>query len=158
MSLPKLALLSFAALLALGTIATLADDPPKIVVDPAIASMTADQKVEARQNAMKEDGGVLKGARDLTGDAAVAAMDKVIQNFTNFPALFADGATNNKSEALPIIWTEFDKFTALFDKGRTAAEDMRTAALAGDQAKYLASFKTIAGVCGECHGTYRKKD
>ena len=53
-------------------------------------------------------------------------MTKVIQNFTNFPALFADGATNDKSEALPIIWTEFDKFSAIFDKGRAAAEDMRT--------------------------------
>ena len=63
LSLTKLAALSVAAVLALGTFASLADDPPKIVVDPAIATMTADQKVEARQQAMKEDGGVLKTPR-----------------------------------------------------------------------------------------------
>jgi cytochrome c556 len=155
MSPSKLAVLSLATLLSLGAFAALADDPPKIVVDPAIATMTVDQKVEARQHAMKEDGGLLKGARTLSGDAAAEAATRIIQNFTNFPALFADGATNSKSEAEPLIWTEFDKFTAIFDKGRTAAEDMRAAALAGDNDKYLASFKTLAGVCGECHGTYR---
>ncbi len=158
MPLPKLTALAFASLAALGTVAALADDLPAVTVDPSIATMTADQKVEAREAAMKEDGKLLRGAKDATGQDAVELTTKVLQNFTNFPALFADGATNDKSEALPIIWTEFDKFTAIFDKGRAEVEAMRTAAAAGDQATYLTHLKALGGVCGECHQTYRKPD
>jgi len=51
MPMTRLAAISFAAIAALGTVAVFADDLP--VVDPAIATMTADQKVAARQAAMK---------------------------------------------------------------------------------------------------------
>ena len=84
--------------------------------------MSADQLVDARQKAMKEDGETLKDNFKATGQAAVTAVNTVEQNFTNFPALFAGGATNAKSHALPIIWTEYDKFTALFDKGKADLE------------------------------------
>jgi cytochrome c556 len=156
MPMTRLATFSFAAIAALGTVAVFADDLP--VVDPAIAGMTADQKVEARQAAMKEDGMLLKGAGTATGDDAVKIVDKVLQNFTNFSALFADGATNDKSHASPKIWTEWDKFTAILDKGKATLVEMRTAAVAGDTAAYMASIKTLGGVCGECHMQYREKD
>lgn len=155
MPLPKLTALVFASIAALGTFAALADDLPLPVVDPAIAGMTADQKVDARQAAMKEDGMLLRGAPQMSGQDAVDLTTKVLQNFTNFPALFADGATNDKSKALPLIWTEFDKFTAIVDKGKADLVAMRTAALSGDQDTYLASFKALGGVCGECHQSYR---
>lgn len=148
----------FLTVASFGVASAFAQDLPAIVVDPAIANMTADQKVEARQAAMKDDGRVLKGARDLTGDQAVTAATTVLQNMTNFPALFADGATNDKSEALPIVWQEFDKFTAIFDKGREDAEKLRVAAASGDTAAYAASLKALGQVCGECHQTYRKRD
>lgn len=151
----KLAALTLSALFGLGSIAALAQGLPDIKVDPAIAGMSADQKVEARQAAMKQDGKLLRGARDARGDDAVKIATTVLQNFTNFPALFADGATNAKSEALPVVWEQFDQFTALFDKGRTAAADMLLAAQAGDDAKYQASLRTLSRVCGDCHGTYR---
>lgn len=157
MPLSKLAVLSFVSIAALGTFAALADDPPALVVDPAIASMTVDQKVEARRAAMKQDGMLLRGAADATGQAAADIMTTVLQNFTNFPALFADGATNDSSHALPLIWQEYDKFTAIIDKGKTTLTAMRQAAIDGDTATYLASFKTLGGVCGECHESYRAK-
>jgi cytochrome c556 len=152
---PTLTLLAFAAIAALFSVAALADDAAPITVDPAIASMTSDQKVEARQKAMKEDGSVLRGAMKATGADAAEIATKVLQNFTNFPALFADGATNDKSEALPIIWQEFDKFTTIIDEGKLAATKMREAALGGDQGLYLDSFKALAATCSECHQTYR---
>ncbi|MEO8756174.1 MAG: cytochrome c [Devosia sp.] len=151
----KFVMLGFAAILTLGTVAVLADDLPAIVVDPAIASMTVDQKVEARQAEMKADGGLLRGARDLTGEEAVKTATAVLQNFTNFPALFADGATNDKSKALPIIWTEFDKFTAIFDEGKLVATKMREAAASGDAGLYADSLQAMGQVCSECHETYR---
>ncbi|MBI4921023.1 MAG: cytochrome c [Devosia nanyangense] len=157
MPIPKLAVFAFVTVAALGAFAALAEDPPALVVDPAIAGMTVDQKVEARRAGMKEDGMLLRGAADATGQAAVDLTTKVLQNFTNFPALFADGATNANSHALPLIWEEFDKFTAIIDKGKTSLTAMRQAAIDSDTATYLASFKTLGGVCGECHESYRAK-
>ena len=154
----KLTAWTLAAAIMLSPISGMADDLPAVVVDPAIAAMTADQKVEARQAAMKEDGKTLKGAAGLTGQDAVTAATTVLQNMTNFPALFADGATNDKSEALPIIWQEFDKFTAIFAAAQADAVKMRVAAASGDAAAYADSLKALGQTCGECHQTYRKRD
>lgn len=127
-----------------------------IVVDPAIATMTPDQKVAARQAAMKEDGGVLKGAGKLTGAEAEAAADTLIKNFTNFPAYFtADTKDVVGSEALPAVWDNLDAFNAIFTKALEGSKAMKVAATAGDAAAYGAAMKTIGGACGECHQLYR---
>ena len=126
-------------------------------VDPAIAAMTPEQLVEARQAAMKENGGLLRGAGALTGVEASAAADVLIRNFTNLPAMFPEGSIVGNSKALPMIWEEHDAFTGIFGKALAAAKDMKVAADAGDTAAYAASLQTIGGVCGECHQTYRGK-
>jgi len=150
----KPALVAIAAIMLLGSLSAFADDALP-AVDPSIATMTADQKVAARQAAMKEDGGVLRAAAKASGDSAVKAATTVLQNFVNFPALFADGATNAKSEADPKIWTEFDKFTDIFKAGQQDASKMIAAAKAGDQAAYQDAFKSLGQKCFQCHQTYR---
>ncbi len=157
MPMSKLTVFAFAGLAAFATFGAMADDPPTIVVDPGIAAMSVDELVAARQAAMKQDGMVLKGASTLTGADAVAAATTLVQNFTNFPSLFPEGSVNDKSHALPIIWTEFDKFTANFDKDKASAQAMLVAATAGDAAGYAAAIKEIGSSCGECHMTYRSK-
>ena len=154
MHLTKLAVSGLAALTvaALAAVAVAQD----VVVDPAIASMTPDQKVAARQAAMKEDGGILKTAGSLTGADASAAADKLIQNFTNFPALFpADTNGVAGTEAKAEIWNNVDAFNAIFAKALEGSKAMKTAAEAGDAAAYGAALKTIGGTCGECHQQYR---
>ncbi len=155
MRLPMLAALSLAAVAGVAVMGAFADDAPVFRVDPSIAGMSADQKVAAREAAMKEDGSLLRGAGRATGQDAIKIIDTVTQNFTNFPALFADGATNSKSEALPIIWQEFDKFTAIIDQGKAALGQMRTAAASGDSAGYQAGLKALGNTCFTCHQTYR---
>jgi cytochrome c556 len=112
MSLPRFSVLfaagAVAACLAVGSFAVAQD----AAVDPAIAAMTPEQLVEARQAAMKEDGGVLRGAGDLSGAEASAAADVLIKNFTNLPHMFPEGSIVGDSKALPVIWEEFDAFTA----------------------------------------------
>ena len=130
----------------------------EVVVDPAIATMTIDQKVAARQAAMKEDGGVLKGAGALTGPDAVAAAEKLIQNFTNFPALFSEDTKDVVgAEAAPAIWTSWDAFNAIFTKALDASKAMKVAAISEDAAGYGAALKAIGGTCGECHQQFRSK-
>lgn len=151
MSLSRVTAFALAGMMTLG-IATsgLAQD-----VDPAIASFTPEQAVEARKAAMKENGGVLKNAGGLSGADAVAAADTVIKNFTNLPHLFPENSVVGDSKALPVIWENFDDFTSRFAAGLEAAKAMKVAAEAGDAAAYAASLKTIGGLCGQCHETYR---
>lgn len=124
-------------------------------VDPAIASMSIDQKVELRQKLMKEDGMLLRQARSATGDTAVQAATTVLQNFVNFPALFADHANNTISEADSRIWDDFDAFADIFRQGQLDAANMLAAARSGDQAAYQAAYKSLGQKCFECHQSYR---
>jgi cytochrome c556 len=156
MPITKLATLSLAVIATLSVGAVFAQD---VTVDPKIAGMSNDELVAARQEAMKEDGKALKAAfSGATGQDAIAAAQTLLQNFTDFPALFKEGATNDKSKALPIIWTEFDKFSAIFAGDAAQAKLMLAAAQGGDMAGYTAAAKAIGGSCGECHQTYRQKN
>ncbi len=104
---------------------------------------------------MKDDGRALRAASKTTRPDAVKAIDIALQNFTNFPALFADSATNAQSTADPQIWKEFDKFTALIDKGKTALLAARAAASAGDAAGLKQAISQVSTVCSDCHNDYR---
>jgi cytochrome c556 len=145
--------LAFAAMAALIATFAFAQDMP--VVDPAIASMSVDELVAARQAAMKEDGMMLRNAGDATGEDAVKIATTVLQNFINFPALFREGSLNDKSHALPIIWEQWDHFEGLLKTGQAAAADMQAAAESGDTATYGEALQTLGGLCRECHQTYR---
>ena len=151
----KLPLLAFALIAGLSAV-TVAQDTPAFVVDPAIATMTPEQVVEARQAAMMSNGRTLRNAGTLTGAEAVAAATTVLQNFTNLPHLFPEGSIVGDSKALPIIWEQKDDFAAIFAKAGAAAAAMLVAAQAGDTTAYAAAIQTIGGTCNECHDTYQK--
>lgn len=153
MSLLKVStLIAAGAMLATFAVGAIAQD---MAVDPAIATMSADQVVAARKAAMKENGGTLKAAGTLTGAEASAAADILIKNFTNFPALFPEGSIVGDSKALPVIWENKADFDGIFAKDLEAAKAMKAAAEAGDADAYGAALKAIGGSCGECHQKYR---
>ena len=149
-------ILGFSLALAITAVAT-AQDTPAVVVDPAIAGMTNEQLVEARQNAMKQNGMTLRGAASLTGDQDVAAATTLLQNFTNLPELFREGSITDKSKALPAIWENWDDFRARFDHDAELAASMLAAAQSGDTAAYAAAIEEIGQSCGACHQTYRAR-
>ncbi len=157
MSFKLIAATSLAVLLTFSAGSSWAETLPTIVVDPAIASMTPEQLVSARQAAMKEDGGILRNAGKLTGAEAVTAATTLLQNFTNFPALFREGSITPESGAKPIIWEQFDDFTGLFAEDQAAAQAMLTAAVAGDAGAYADAVRAIGQSCGNCHQTYRAR-
>jgi cytochrome c556 len=126
-----------------------------IVVDPAIAAMTPEQLVDARQATMQSNRAVVGEAETLKGAAAVAAADTLIQNFTNLPALFAPDSIVGDSRALPLIWEEKDAFDAILAEAKAKAMEAKTAAEAGDDAGFAAAVGGIGPLCGQCHGKYR---
>jgi cytochrome c556 len=148
-------ILAFAAALTLGAVAiAVAQDTPTVVVDPAIATMSDEQLVDARQKAMEDNGRTLRGAQQLSAES-VAAATKLLQNFTNLPAYFKEGTIIGTSKALPLIWENWDDFKARFDANAASATRMLAAAQANDAAAYGAAFQEIAQSCGGCHMTYR---
>jgi cytochrome c556 len=149
-------IVGFALALTVAAVA-FAQDKPAVVVDPAIATMTNEQLVDARQSAMKQDGRALRGADALTGEQAVAAATILLQNFTSFPALFREGSITDKSKARPDIWENWDDFQARFAHDAEAAGRMLAAAQAGDTAAYQVAVKEIGESCGACHMTYRAR-
>ena len=63
-----------------------------------------------------------------------------------------------KSNAKPEIWTEMDKFKALYAGQKKGEEDLLAAVQKGDKAAVQAAIANIGkGSCSTCHGTYREK-
>jgi cytochrome c556 len=129
--------------------------PADTVVDKKIGDMTNEDIVVERQRAMREDRDVLRTASGLQGDEAVAAATTLLQNFTNFPALFREGSLASGSRALPIIWQQWPQFEGIFDEARSGAGSMLEAARAGDDLAYGDMVRGIGQVCDECHQVYR---
>ncbi|MBJ3785220.1 cytochrome c [Devosia sediminis] len=116
---------------------------------------TPEEAVTMRKALMREDGGILRSAGNLTGAEAVAAMTTLRDNYSHIPELFPEGSIVGDSEALPAIWENWEAFTAIVDTGVAAAEAGIVAAEAGDAAGYAAALQTLQGTCGQCHQQFR---
>lgn len=145
---PRFFAVAVAALLGAGTVAVLAQEA-------FVAPATPEEAVTLRKNLMREDGGILRRASNLTGADAIAAMTTLRDNYSHIPALFPEGSIVGDSEALPAIWENWDAFTAIANAGLAAAEGGIAAAEAGDAAAYAAALQAIGGTCGQCHQQFR---
>lgn len=127
-----------------------------ITPDPALTGLSAEQAVDKRQQTMKLNGATLKVAGSLSGAEAVKAAETLISNFSNLTVLFPEGSDQVPgSEALPVIWQNWDTFQGNLRKGVGFATQMKVAAEAGDAAAYGAALKSIGGLCGQCHQKFR---
>jgi cytochrome c556 len=148
MSIKKISAMAIAGLLAISAVATVAQDA-------FVAPATPEEAVTLRKNLMREDGGILRGAADLTGAEAVAAMQTLQTNYSHIPALFPENSIVGESKALPAIWENWDAFVAIAKTGEDAAAAGLAAAEAGDAAGYAAALQALGGTCGACHQQFR---
>lgn len=153
---PRLPAFALTATLAFTALA-LAQDAATIVVDPAIATMTNEQLVDARQTAMMQNGRTMRSAGGLSGADAVAAATSVLQNFTNLAHMFPDGSIVGDSEALPVIFEQREAFDGIFAKATAAASQMLDAAVAGDATAYRTAVGAVGETCNACHDQFRQE-
>ena len=125
------------------------------VIAPA-ATMSDAQLVAARVAAMKEDGAILRGAKSLSGDAAVKAATTILKNFTNFPSLFRPNSITPDSRATPKIWANWADFTSRLAAEKANAQAMLAAAKAGDKKAYEAAINALKAPCSDCHLAYAR--
>ncbi|WP_136635541.1 c-type cytochrome [Pseudooceanicola onchidii] len=123
------------------------------VKDPDVMNRMMGMSALADQ--MKVIGSMAKGQMDFDADAVNTALAKMSKEASYIPSLFEKKALDPKSEALPVIWDEFDTFTA-------RAKDLEavTGSLAGTietAADLGPAMGQIGKACGACHADFRAK-
>ena len=63
-----------------------------------------------------------------------------------------------KSDALPLIWQENDRFQKAAEAAKTATAALRDAVKSGDKAAISKSMKPVFESCKGCHDRYRKEE
>ena len=103
---------------------------------------------------MRTLGGMAKGAAVFDLEQAKAALADIKRTAKTVPGLFKSDEMHPKSEALPLIWSNFADFTAKSE----ALEDAAAQSLASFSSKddLVPSMRALGGTCKSCHSTYRK--
>ena len=123
------------------------------VKDPDVKNRMMGMSNLAKQ--MKVIGTMARGQADFDAEAVTTALEQMSEEASRIPALFETEATDPKSEALPAIWTNWDRFTA-----RAAELETLTDGLAGTirtSADLGPAVRQIGKACGACHGDFRAK-
>lgn len=109
--------------------------------------------METIGNQMKLLSGMAKGEVAFDADSANGALVEVAAHAAQIPAMFETPATDPKSEALPVIWEEFDAFTEKAKATEAAAEQL--AGTISAQGDVGAALGQIGVTCKACHDDYR---
>lgn len=115
--------------------------------------------MEAVKYHMKASGSIVKGAINRPDDLklhARALADAARGYDQLFPA--GSGPDKVKTDALPAVWSQWDKFVAANDAFEKATGELVVAADKGDMAAAGAAMKAVGEACGSCHDTFRKDE
>jgi cytochrome c556 len=107
---------------------------------------------------MKIIGQMIKGATAYDPDTAKSAALEIRAHSRMFGGLFPEGSTKHPSEALPVIWEDWEEFIQLFDQMEVASEKLSalvSTASKADELKF--QFATLGKTCASCHEKFRLK-
>ena len=112
------------------------------------------ESMKITQDDTKILGAMVKG--DVTFDAvsARAAADRIATEAARTAALFMPLETDPKSEALPLIWDQFDDFSDKSDALQAVAEALSASLETKEQLR--ADLGRIGAACKACHEVYRE--
>ena len=121
-----------------------------------------------RSEAMKSLGADIKALSDMLFgqteyDAAKALEASQGINAvasTDVAALFPEGSLEPPTEALPIIWEEWDEFKGILGQFATDAAALEAAAADGTDTKAAVqgAFMAVGGACQTCHKKFRAEE
>ncbi len=105
----------------------------------------------------KESMKLLKSAVKHKDFETVASEAASINSWSKkLTSLFPEGSNQHPSEALNLIWQEFDQFEIRAEKQMDASELLHNAALARDAKAATKAFSELAKSCKACHEDYRE--
>jgi len=124
----------------------------------------AQKSVDQRVAAMKEMGGKINEAFQLSGANTADARTKlaaalaIAQSIpSRFPAGTADGDAGVTTRALPKIWSDHAGFQKAADGLAAALKAADAKLAANDSAGADAAFTDVRKACATCHESYRGK-
>lgn len=130
----------------------------------AIAHEGATGVVKVRMDAMSAIADDMKligrGLRSGTLDAAAGAeaASRIAGHAADIPEQFREPNTDHPSEALPVIWDEFERFSEIAGELETHAAAFVVEAGAGaDNGGLNAAFRQMGATCSACHEDFRLK-
>ena len=88
-------------------------------------------------------------------DAIISPATQIRDWAEKMPAYFPTGSDGKPSEASPQIWMDFSGFERAANANYQAANQLVTAAKAGDSKAAINAFKTTAATCKSCHKSYK---
>jgi cytochrome c556 len=132
------------------------------MVGNATAALAQDDVIKQREDNRKQTAAAMraiKGVIDSKGDAKVvveqAAKLKTLE--AAFEKLFPPGSDKGKTEALPVVWTDWNGFLAASKNADAAYDKLAVAGGSGDFAAIQTAFVNTGKACGACHEKYRVK-
>ena len=108
--------------------------------------------MSALGKAMKALSAEAKAAAPDPGVVAEAAAVLKAEAGETMLARFPEGSLQPASEALPVIWEDWDRFAALANELEVRAE-----ALVSGDGPLPARFKAVTETCTACHEDFRQK-
>jgi len=113
--------------------------------------------METQKEAMKTIGDMARGKAAFDAAKAADAARDIADTAKKIPDLFPEGSggEKNKSDALPAVWENWDRFTANADDLGSAAEAL--VATFGDSAsqEWKPAFQKVGDACKSCHEDFR---
>ena len=102
--------------------------------------------------------GTMMRSETLDEKALSQAALMIQKHAGEIPELFPDGSTENPSEALSVIWSNWDEFIAIANKLERDSKKLAEIAInATDTGKIEVQFQLVAKSCSRCHEKFRLK-
>ncbi len=107
---------------------------------------------------MKTIGKMIKGVDSYNAKKAKAAALEIYGHMSHMTDMFPEGSTEKPSEALPVIWDDWDEFVALSNQLKDDSKLLSELAGTADSADTIKSqFGLVAKSCSSCHEKFRLK-
>lgn len=107
---------------------------------------------------MKSIGLMIKGETAFNPETVQSAASMIKQHAVDLPGLFPDGSMEKPSEALEVIWTDWDGFEMLFKEMEDEASKLSELASSVDDVNAIKpQFGLLAQTCKRCHEQFRLK-
>ena len=142
--------LTFAALLAATAQASAADPADVVKMRKGFLSALGGHTTAV--------GTLAKGAVDAPEQIqmhadAIAALTAALAR--DAAAMWPEGSLTDKSQSLPAIWEDWEKFQAAADRAAKAGAAFKEAAAAGNAGR---AMRKLGAACKNCHDDFRERD
>ena len=107
---------------------------------------------------MKTIGNMVKGAEKYDADQVANAAATIADHAEKIPEMFPDGSIEGPSEALPVIWQDWETFKTITNDMRQKARKLGDVASQSSDVKEIQPyFAALGKTCVACHEDFRQK-